>query len=77
LNETIEILLQHCSIRSFTDDRLTQEQIHTIVDAAQMASTTSYMQAYTIMGITDESKKASKLIIKTEATTHVRIRGQT
>ncbi len=58
MNQTIETLLQHRSIRSFTDERLTKEEIHTIVEAAQMASTSSYMQAYTIMGITDEEKKA-------------------
>jgi len=58
LNQTIETLLQHRSIRSFTEERITEEQIHTIVDAAQMASTSSYMQAYTIMGVTDKKKKA-------------------
>ena len=58
MNQTIETLLQHRSIRSFTDEKLTKEEIHTIVEAAQMASTSSYMQAYTIMGITDEEKKA-------------------
>lgn len=58
MNQTIETILQHRSIRSFTNDHLSKNQIYTLIDAAQMASTSSYMQAYTIMGITDTAKKA-------------------
>ncbi|WP_345241311.1 oxygen-insensitive NADPH nitroreductase [Pontibacillus salipaludis] len=57
MNQTLETLLQHRSIRSFTDKVLTEEQIYTIVEAAQMASTSSYMQAYSIIGVTDQEKK--------------------
>ncbi|WP_163530123.1 oxygen-insensitive NADPH nitroreductase [Halobacillus ihumii] len=59
MNETIETLLNHRSIRKFTDKKLTDEQIHTIIKAAQQASTSSYMMAYTIIGITDPDKKAA------------------
>lgn len=57
MNETLQTILQHRSIRSFTNDKITQEQINTIVEAAQMASTSSYMQAYSIIGVTDPQKK--------------------
>ncbi|MYL34725.1 oxygen-insensitive NADPH nitroreductase [Pontibacillus yanchengensis] len=58
MNETLQTLLNHRSIRAFTNEKVTDEQISSIIEAAQMASTSSYMQAYTIMGVTDEEKKA-------------------
>ncbi|MBP1968278.1 FMN reductase (NADPH) [Virgibacillus natechei] len=58
MNKTIETLLNHRSIRKFKDTKLTTEQIHTIVKAAQQASTSSHVMAYTIIGITDENLKA-------------------
>ncbi|MGO4544666.1 oxygen-insensitive NADPH nitroreductase [Paenibacillus sp. 2TAB23] len=57
MNATIELLLNHRSIRSYLDKPLTEEQIHTIVQSAQAASTSSYVQAYTIIGITDQEVK--------------------
>ncbi len=57
MNEVIEQILAHRSIRRFEDRELTQEQIETIVRCAQMASTSSYIQPYTIIGVTDREKK--------------------
>ncbi|MGM8213773.1 oxygen-insensitive NADPH nitroreductase [Virgibacillus sp. W0430] len=57
MNETIKTIMNHRSVRKFTDEKLTTEQIHTIVRAAQQASTSSYVMAYTIIGVTDEDKK--------------------
>ncbi|UOR13043.1 oxygen-insensitive NADPH nitroreductase [Halobacillus amylolyticus] len=59
MNSTIETILNHRSIRKFKDTKLTDDQIHTIISAAQQASTSSYMMAYTIIGITDPEKKAA------------------
>ncbi|PTL37764.1 oxygen-insensitive NADPH nitroreductase [Alkalicoccus saliphilus] len=58
MNETIEILLNHRSIRKFKEKPLKDEQIFQLVEAAQMASTSSYIQAYSIIGIKDPEKKA-------------------
>lgn len=58
MNETIEKILDHRSIRSFEDRLLSKEQIETIVACAQSAATSSYIQAYSIIGITDPAKKA-------------------
>ncbi len=57
MNETIETILKHRSIRQFTDQTLTDEEIRTIVGSAQAASTSSYIQAYTIIGVKDPEKK--------------------
>ncbi|MBT2662665.1 oxygen-insensitive NADPH nitroreductase [Bacillus sp. ISL-45] len=57
MNQVIETLLQHRSIRRFTDTPLDREQIEAIVKSAQAASTSSFIQAYSIIGITDQDKK--------------------
>lgn len=57
MNETIQTILNHRSIRSYEDRPLTDEQIRVIVQSAQAAATSSFVQAYSIIGIKDPSKK--------------------
>ncbi|UCZ51905.1 oxygen-insensitive NADPH nitroreductase [Bacillus shivajii] len=57
MNQTIETMLNHRSIRKFKNTPLSNEQIETIVKSAQMASTSSYIQAYTIIGVKNKEKK--------------------
>lgn len=57
MNQIIETILNHRSIRKFEDKPLSQEQIEKIIACAQSASTASYIQAYTIIGVTDKGKK--------------------
>jgi FMN reductase (NADPH) len=57
MNEVIKTIMNHRSIRQYEDRPLTEEQIRTIVEAAQSASTSSYIQAYTIIGVKDPAKK--------------------
>jgi FMN reductase (NADPH) len=57
MNETISTILNHRSIRDFKDRQLSNEQIETIVACAQAASTSSFIQAYSIIGIRDKEKK--------------------
>lgn len=57
MNDTLSLLMNHRSIRKFTDEPVTEEQLKTIVAAGQMASTSSNVQAYSIIAITDSEKK--------------------
>ncbi|MGG5252135.1 oxygen-insensitive NADPH nitroreductase [Neobacillus sp. SM06] len=57
MNEVISTLLNHRSIRHFQDKPLTEEQVKTIVACAQSASTSSFIQAYSIIGVTEKEKK--------------------
>lgn len=57
MNETIQLLHNHRSIRKFTPRELSKEQVRTIVEAGQRASTSSNVMAYSIIGITDKSIK--------------------
>lgn len=53
MNEVIQVIRQHRSIRKFKNSPLTAEQIEAIVDAAQMAPTSAHMQPFSIIGVTD------------------------
>lgn len=57
MNKVVETILNHRSVRHFEEKPLTQEQIETIVSSAQAASTSSFLQAYSIIGVTDPEKK--------------------
>lgn len=59
MNKTIETILNHRSIRSFTDQLLTEEEVRLLVESAQSASTSSYIQAYSIIGVTDRTRSVS------------------
>jgi nitroreductase/FMN reductase (NADPH) len=57
MNNTIEILLEHKSIRKYTEKHITQDVIDTIVSCAQMAPTSSHFQAYTIIEVKNKDKR--------------------
>lgn len=57
MNDIIQLLQNHRSIRKFKEEALSQETIETLVLAAQSASTSSYVQAYSIIGVTDPTIK--------------------
>ncbi|MEH7222881.1 oxygen-insensitive NADPH nitroreductase [Bacillus sp. JJ1566] len=57
MNSVIETIMDHRSIRKFEEKLLTDEQIRTIVECAQSASTSSFIQAYSIIGVKDPKKK--------------------
>ncbi|MNB86221.1 FMN reductase (NADPH) [compost metagenome] len=56
-NEVLTAIMNHRSIRKFKDEKLAPFQIETIVRAAQMASSSRFMQAYSIIGLTDPAMK--------------------
>ncbi|MGY3778264.1 oxygen-insensitive NADPH nitroreductase [Isobaculum melis] len=58
MNQTIETLLNHRSIRKFKEKAISSEIIHTLVDVAQHTATSNFMQSYSIIGITDQQVKA-------------------
>lgn len=58
MNSTLETILKHVSVRSFTKQSLTDEQVRQLVTAAQAASSASFQQAYSIIGVTDQALKS-------------------
>lgn len=57
MNQIIDMILNHRSIRKFEDRLLSTEQIETIVKCAQAASTSSFIQAYSIIGVKNKETK--------------------
>ncbi len=57
MNETIQTILDHRSIRKFKNKPLSDEQIRLLVESAQSAATSSFLQTYSIIGVTDTAKR--------------------
>lgn len=57
MNQTIDLLLSHRSIRRFTGDPIPDEHVHLAVRAGQMASTSSAVQAYACIRVRDPHKR--------------------
>lgn len=53
MNQAIDAILGHYSVRKFEDKDLTEEALTLLIKSAQAASTSSFVQAYSIIGITD------------------------
>lgn len=55
---TIELMHQHGSVRNYKPDPVPHEMIETIVAAGQRAATSSNLQMYSVVAITDSQKRA-------------------
>lgn len=57
MNETIETLMQHRSVRAFTDQPLAPNTLELLVAAAQSASTSSNLQTWSVIAVEDPARK--------------------
>ena len=57
-SETISLLMKHTSVRQFQDRPVSDEQLAAIIGAGQMASTSSNVQAYSVIAVTEPALKA-------------------
>jgi len=57
MNPTIELLHQHRSIRKFTHQRISSDLFEAVLRAGQCAATSSHLQAYTLIHVTDMAKR--------------------
>lgn len=67
-NAVIETLLSHRSIRKFKNKALTEDQVKLLVESAQAASTSSFTQSYSIIGIDDPDIKKQLRTIAYDST---------
>ena len=56
-NETLDLLLAHRSHRAFLPQPLPEGALETIIAAAQSASTSSNLQAWSVVAVTDQERK--------------------
>ena len=57
MNEIINLLQRHSSVRHFTSQPVAPEMLRAIIKSGQCASTSNHIQAYTIINIRDQAKK--------------------
>jgi nitroreductase len=57
-NDHIALLLAHRSVRSYRSDALPEGTLETLVAAAQSAATSSNLQTWSVVAVTDPVKKA-------------------
>ena len=58
-NDTIATLLRHHSVRAYRSDPLPEGTLPLLVAAAQSAATSSNMQTWSVVAVTDPAKKAA------------------
>jgi nitroreductase len=57
MNDVIRLIKSHRSIRKFADQGIDGHLIKEIIESAQWASSSSFVQAYSIIGIKDQENK--------------------
>lgn len=58
-NEHISLLLSHRSVRGYRSDALPAGTLETLIAAAQSAATSSNLQTWSVIAVTDPEKKAA------------------
>ena len=58
-NEHIALLLSHRSVRGYRPDALPAGTLETLIAAAQSAATSSNLQTWSVIAVTDPAKKAA------------------
>ena len=52
---TIELMLKHRSIRKFSDKSISTSDLERLIHAGQAAASSSFIQAYSIIRVTDKA----------------------
>ncbi|QBP41916.1 oxygen-insensitive NADPH nitroreductase [Paenisporosarcina antarctica] len=53
----IELIRSHSSVRSYTEKQLSREEVSELVEIAQHAATSHFVQAYSVVWVTDKEKR--------------------
>lgn len=57
MNETIKLLQSHASVRKYTDKKIPKDVLIEIIKSGQSAATSSYIQATSVIRVTDKEKR--------------------
>lgn len=52
----IDILKSHTSVRKYTEEQIPKEKLYEMIEAAQHASSSHFVQAYSVIHVTDKKK---------------------
>lgn len=67
MSEMIEKMLQHVSVRAFKDEALSESVKKRLVQAAQSPSSSNFVQAYSLIEITDQTLRSQLAAITNSA----------
>jgi nitroreductase len=62
-NDHLSLLLSHRSVRGYRPDALPVGTLETLIAAAQSAATSSNLQAWSVVAVTDPDKKAALAVV--------------
>src|SRR5699024_4773590 len=54
----LETMKSHTTVRKYTDEPISDDVFHQLIDAAQHAASSNFVQAYSVIQVKDEHKKA-------------------
>lgn len=57
MNSTLDSMLSHRSVRSFTDEPISPEMLEAVLEAGRSVSTSNYMQSVSVIRITDPEQR--------------------
>lgn len=63
MNEVIQLLQSHRSIRKYTDDEIPQETLDELIKCGQSAATSSFIQACTVIQVEDKAKRDELVVL--------------
>lgn len=63
MNEVIQLLQSHRSIRKFTDDEIPQDTLNELIKCGQSAATSSFIQACTVIQVEDKAKRDELVVL--------------
>lgn len=55
---TKDLLRSHTSVRKYTGEEISKETVIDLIETAQMAASSHFVQAYSVIWVTDEEKKS-------------------
>lgn len=56
-NATVETMLEHRSVRDYTDEPISTEMLEAVLEAGRAVSTSNYMQSVSVVRITDRQQR--------------------
>ncbi len=64
MNQTIDLLKSHRSIRKYKDKPIDQAVLQTLIESGQWASTSSYVQAYSVIRVKNPEKREAMALYR-------------
>src|SRR5699024_2527534 len=53
----LQLLKSHTSVRKYTDEKISDEQLYELLEAAQYGASSHFVQAYSVIHVKDETKR--------------------